>query len=233
MKKYILTLGLAALGATQVNAQSLAIGPEAGISLSTMSAKYNGVENNGEYLPGLKIGAVMDIGITPMISIQPGLYYQMKGYKNDFTNNIAVGGLVYQETNTATVRANYLEVPLNVQFNFDAGMGQFFVGVGPYAAFALGGKVESERVRILTNGTDGTSSTTTTSRELNIGDKLGDDIKSTDIGLNINTGYKWNSGLMVRGNAGFGLANLQPMGNDNNTLKNFSVALTIGYLFGI
>lgn len=233
MKKYILTLGIAALGAGQVNAQSMGIGLEGGVNLSTMAAKYNGVENSGEYLPGLKVGGLMDIGITPMISIQPGLYYQMKGYRNDFTTSLNIGGLSYQETNSATVRVNYLEVPLNVQFNFAAGRGNFFVGVGPYAAFALSGKVESERVRVLTNGNDGTTTQQSSSRDLNIGSELGDDIVATDIGLNLNTGYKWDGGLFLRGNAGFGLSNLQPMGNENNSLKNFSIALSIGYLFGM
>jgi hypothetical protein len=233
MKKYILTLGIAALGACQVNAQSMGIGIEGGVNLSTMTAKYNGVENTGEYLPGLKLGAIMDIGITDMISIQPGLFYQMKGYKNDFTNTVILEGALWQEERRATLRAHYLEVPLNVQLNLAAGAGTFFVGLGPYAAFALGGNVESEVTRTLATGVGGITTQSNSSRDLNIGDDPGDDIVSTDIGLNLNTGYKWNSGLYLRGNAGFGLSNLQPMGNDNNSLRNFSVALSIGYLFGM
>lgn len=234
MKKHILTLGLAAIALTQVNAQSMGIGPEAGISFSTMTAKYNGVENSGEYLPGLKVGGVIDIGLTDMLSLQPGLMFQMKGYKNDFTRTVIINSLTYRETEEATVRANYLEIPLNLQLNLSAGKGNFFVGAGPYAAFALGGAVESKTTRTLAMGTEGTSTTTERSRDLEVGDNIAtDDIMGTDVGLNLNTGYMWYSGLYLRGNAGFGLMNIQPGGDDMNSLRNFSFALTVGYLFGM
>jgi len=55
----------------------------------------------------------------------------------------------------------------------------------------------------------------------------------TDVGLNLNTGYMWNSGLFLRANGGFGLMNIQPGGDDMNSLRNFSVALSVGYLFGL
>jgi len=170
MKKHILTLGLAIIALGQANAQRMGIGPEAGINLSTMTAKYNNVENSGEYLPGLKIGGVFEIGLSNIISLQPGLLFQMKGYRNDFTRMVVINNLTYQETEEAKVRANYLEIPLNLQFNFDAGPGNFFVGVGPYAAFAIGGEVESTTTRMLAVGNDGTTTTTERSRSLEIGD---------------------------------------------------------------
>lgn len=234
MKKHILTLGLAIIALTQANAQRLGIGPEAGVNLSTMTAKYNGSQNSGEYLPGLKIGGIFDIGLSPMLSLQPGLLFQMKGYKNDFTSTVVVNNLTYRQTEEATVRANYLEVPLNLQLNIAAGSGDFFVSAGPYAAFAMGGSVNSKTTRTLDMGTEGTTTTTERDRDLEIGDNAAtDDITSTDVGLNINTGYRWNSGWLIRGNAGFGLTNIQPGGDDMNSLHNFSVALSVGYLFGL
>lgn len=234
MKKHILTLGLAIIALTQANAQSMSIGPEAGVNLSTMTAKYNGVENSGEYLPGLKIGGVFDIGLSPMLSLQPGLFFQMKGYKNDFSSTVVINNLTYNQTENATVRANYLEIPLNLQLNINAGPGDFFVGAGPYAAFAIGGSISTKTSRTLAIGTDGTTTTTEHSRDLEVGENAAtDDIKGTDVGLNLNTGFKWHSGLLVRGNAGFGLMNIQPGGNDMNLLRNFSVALSVGYMFGL
>ncbi len=234
MKKHILTLGLALMALSQSNAQSMAIGPEAGVNLSTMTYKHNGANNSGEYLPGLKVGGVFDIGLSRMLSLQPGLLFQMKGYKNDFTSTVVINNLSYQQTQEQTLRANYLEIPLNLQLNLDAGPGYFFVGAGPYAAFALGGTVDSKTTRTLAMGTEGTSTTTETSHSLNVGDNVAtDDVMGTDVGLNINTGYRWNSGLFLRGNAGFGLMNIQPGGDDMNSLHNFSVALSVGYLFGL
>jgi hypothetical protein len=234
MKKHILTLGLALIALTEANAQSMSIGPEAGLNLSTMMAKYNGVTNTGEYLPGLKIGGIFDIGLSPMLSLQPGLMFQMKGYKNDFTSTVVINNLTYQQTEEATVRANYLEIPLNLQLNINAGRGDFFVGAGPYAAFALGGSVNSKDTRTLATNTEGTTTTTEHSRDLEVGENVAtDDIMGTDVGLNINTGYKWNSGLLIRGNAGFGLMNIQPGGDDMNSLRNFTVGLSVGYLFGL
>ena len=234
MKKYFFSMAICFCGFTQTQAQSLMVGPELGLNITTMTQRVNGSKISNEMLPGLKVGGVLDIGITHHFAVQPGLFFSMKGYKNDYSRTRVIGNLLYTEYYNETVRLNYLEIPIN--FLYKSGLysgGRFFIGGGPYVGIATGGSINLEVERELQSNGDGTRIRETSERNIDIGTSAkNDDIMPADAGLNITGGYEFRNGIFAMANMGVGLANIQPGGNDNNYLRNMALGFSVGYLFG-
>jgi hypothetical protein len=115
-------------------------------------------------------------------------------------------GYTYNSTKTALP---YLELPVNFQFRFPLGPGHFFTGGGPYAAYLLNDDKAVREIGQLTTASD---------------------LKSLDMGININGGYLLRGSAFIRANAGFGFMNLHPDGNTENALRNCSISFTLGYM---
>ncbi|RYD55312.1 MAG: PorT family protein [Sphingobacteriales bacterium] len=234
MKKYVLALGLGLCGAIGAKAQSpfISVIPEIGVQFSNMRAQTNGMESSGELKSGVRAGLAIDMALSNNVSLQPGIFYSKKGYEveQDLLRNI--GNNMYNEHRNTDVTVNYIEFPITLQYKFSKGnTGGLFVGAGPYIGVAIDGDVESTVTRTLANSlSESVAFSSNDERDLRIGDDFGDDIESTDIGLNANLGYQFNNGFMLRGYTGIGLSNLAPNGNSNNSLRNFSFGFTLGYV---
>lgn len=234
MKKFILSIGAAMFCFSQSQAQVLMGGPEVGLNLSTMSQRINGENRSTDILPGAKVGAVLDIGVSRHFSIQPGVYYSTLGYNSDYSRTVVVNNLSYTDEYSETLRLHYLDIPIHFLYKSrNNSGGTVFLGGGPYMAVAVGGVLVTERERTLQANGDAASVTETTERKIDVGtNRATDDVKPIDAGLNITGGYEFRSGLFARGLVGFGLANLTPEGNDNNYMRNINVGLSLGYMIG-
>jgi len=234
MKKTFFLLGLGVITALSANAQRISVGPEIGINSTSFAERYNGVNVSDGMRPGLRAGGVIDIGFTRHFSLQPGLFYNMKGAQERYTtSSVSENGTIRMEDVKNDFRIDYVELPLNLEFKVgQRRFGQFFFGGGPYAAVALGGKISNK---------DGTSVVLPSGRVLtaqnnsstsaNIGNTLSDDIRPFDAGMNLNLGYESAMGLIVRGNLGFGFANILPQGDQDNYIRNWGMGISVGYLF--
>jgi hypothetical protein len=170
----------------------------------------------------LKFGGIADIGIARNVSFQPGLLFSQKGTKLKFST--ANGGNIYYYTDKLTI--NYLEIPMNIQFLFGpSALGRVFVGGGPYVAFASSGRFKEEVDIRYPNGQIAHSEDET---KLHIGDTAFDDVKGTDVGLNLNTGFMGRRGWLLRVNLGVGLSKVTPFRE-----RNFGVGLSVAKLFGM
>ncbi len=172
---------------------------------------------------GLVAGFVADVPMGPL-SFRPEINFIQKGFANDETINFL--GTTYK-LNTK-YRMNYVEVPLNVVYNIEAGAGKVFLGLGPNFAFGLSGKVKSD---------NGSGDKTTADIKFDGNENPDDDnihFKRFDFGGNLLAGYQTGMGLYF--NLGFtlGLVDVLPnnVGNEDASLKNHNVNLKIGYLFG-
>lgn len=230
MKRYLAVLGFALLGTTQANAQLITAGPEIGIQLSNIRVQDDGAKSKGQLRSGIRAGLLTDIKITDDLSFQPAVYYSKKGYELERTSTVNIGGAPYDEIYNRYVTINYLELPLNMQYKFSIGTGYVFVGAGPYVAAALSGKVLNQTTRMSTDSQSMGAEVETVRGDLKIGSGVNDQIKYIDAGLNANLGYLWDSGFLVRGSTAIGLKNLAPVGDDDNSIRNFSFSLTLGYL---
>jgi len=235
MKKIFLFLGIGVCLYTQATAQELTPGAELGINFTNLKTRVNGVNGTSQSMAGLKIGGILDIGIAPNLSIQPGLFFTQKGSRQDYIMSVQnEAGVITTNETKDEYRVNYLEIPVNFQYKFSYHKyGQFFIGAGPYFAVVLSGKLTTDDITTVDrpNGVI-TSTDRTTEYSLRIGNNAAkDDIKSGDVGLNFNLGYEFGSGLLLRSNLGLGLMNIMPGGDADNYMRNNSFALSIGYLF--
>lgn len=235
MKRIFLLFGIGVCFASQVQAQYITAGPELGINFTNLRTRIDGENANGQTRAGLKIGGIVDIHVDHNFSIQPGIFYSVKGAREDYVTSVEnENGVITTREIHDDYRINYLEVPINFQFKFGSHRyGQFFMGAGPYFAVALSGDLTTEDVTTV-DRPNGVITVTDVSNNysLRIGNNASrDDVKSGDMGLNLNAGYQFASGLLLRGNIGLGLMNIMPGGNSDNYMRNNSFALSIGYLF--
>ncbi len=123
MKKLLTIVALMVLGATTSFAQ---LGLRAGVNFDNISKKE---DVDLEKKTGFHIGAVYNIDLIGSFSIEPGLYFNQKGFK----------------LNEDDANMNYLEVPVNVKFKLlDLSVLGLDAHIGPFAALGLGGKWKSD-----------------------------------------------------------------------------------------
>jgi hypothetical protein len=227
MKKWLYTSVLCCSFAMNSFGQHLKVGPEIGLNFSrfrteNLSADY-------EMKAGLKLGIILDMAIARQISFQPGLLFSQKGAQEKFA--YSEGGYTYYESDKYTI--NYLEIPINIQFLLGrTPFGGFFIGGGPYVAFATGGKIKQSIDQVAPGGL--LVDQIDHSWDLRVGDRAGyDDVKRSDVGINLNAGFMLRRGWLFRTNLGFGVSNILPGEHDNISAKNFGVGLSVAKLMGI
>jgi outer membrane protein with beta-barrel domain len=216
MKRIILSLASVAMIATAANAQ-LAIAPELGLNMANLTGKSGGSSVGTSMKAGVAVGAVIDLGITDNIYFQPGLFYEMTGCK--FTG-----------TPTAKYNINTITIPLNFEYKTgEEGGSRFFVGIGPYIGYNISG----------TYSIDAAGGIPSSSGTLKIGSAKpdasgngGDDIKALDFGAGVNVGYLLANGFYARVHYQMGFAELNPVGDANNSMKASGLGVTVGYYFG-
>lgn len=187
-------------------------GVKAGPDFSSIATKTNGtagskLTSNG--LIGLEAGVYAEIPAAKQIVIQPALLYDGKGGKYN------IGGGYVQ-----TERFNYLMIPVDVLFKPEMpnGSGAWYLGAGPYLAYAISGKIS-----------DTQNSSDNIDPFKNYGN--GAQLNRFDAGAQVQLGYEMATGLNIGLDASLGLMNIAAHGNLNHATRNTSFALTIGYTF--
>ncbi|MGE6221375.1 porin family protein [Nubsella zeaxanthinifaciens] len=216
MKKIVLLLALSAgLGlAAKAQDKPVSFGVKAGVAFANMDFSVMGISLSMDTKTSFYVGANADIKVSELLSLQPGLTFINKGTKSS-ASSFDDGGFSL-ESEEATLNLSYLELPVNLLANFNAGSGKFFVGAGPYAGYALSGNTKSGGVK----------------EDLTFGSGE-DDIKRFDFGANFLTGYQLSNGLSINAGYSFSLGNLA---NDNNSgldgkAKNKVFSVGLGFRF--
>ncbi len=195
--------------ALPASAQSIRIAPEVGLQMSNQtwkaSASSGGINSDpvkivGNVRPGLRAGVTIDAPLNRYFSIQPGVFYSQRG-----TDDLA-GSL--------NIRVDYVEIPVNLLAKASMGRARLFIGGGPYLAIGVGGKISSGNF----------------SQDVKFGDGSGSNFKRLDAGLGFNGGIQAANGVILRGFANIGLANIAPSGNSNNGIRNWGYGFSIGYM---
>ena len=231
MKKTIL-LGAIALISFSAFAQDtsddgITYGVKAGVTFPTVSAT-DIVDVTVKSITSFYVGGVVNIPVHSMLSVQPGLTLIGKGSKATSSEQLLEGVDFYSQ-----VTPMYLEIPVNLIANFEAGPGKVFVGAGPYLSFGIGGKLKAESTAFgqpVSDSKDikfGTNSTSTSASDSK-------DLKSLDIGLNFLLGYQLTNGLSINGGYGLGLTNISPntdLPNNKESVKNSVISVGLGFTF--
>jgi hypothetical protein len=218
MRKRNLLALLAFLSTTGAVAQ-ISIGVQTGANLSSSKSTSPSVGDlKGKFVVGFHAGVVADIALTPEVSAMPTLQYIQKGTKSSQQTTL-LGTTTKVES---TVSLNYLELPLNIVYNFELGeTAKLFVGAGPMFSYALSGKVKTSVSSPL--------GTNTTTNDAKFGSNQTDNFKRFDFGVNGIVGVKLNNGFALSANYTKGLSNLSPA--DNSKYKGTSIGLSLNYFF--
>ncbi|CAM3449503.1 porin family protein [Pontibacter korlensis] len=214
MKNKILLTVAAALGlAFAAEAQTVSIGPRVGATFAKLNLSGDDeftdeVKDLIQSKPGLQFGAVANVMVNDLFSVQPELLYVQKGYQ------IEEGGVSAKET------MNYLEVPVLAKISFGSGQVQGFVTAGPSVGYWLSAKNKYEY--------DGEEETEDYEFE--------DEDNRTEFGANFGVGlaYKVGAGaLNLDVRYGLGLSNLYDDSGDDSKVKNRVVGVSLAYLFSL
>ena len=223
--KPTLLLMILLLSASLSSAQSsgpgnMSFGVLAGVNFSNINGKeYNGEKTNNDMLVGFHAGVNVQIPIVPEFYFQPGLLFSTKGAKSK-------AQLLFGTNYKATTTLNYLEVPLNFVYKGALGGGYVMIGLGPYFAFGISGKMKDNY------GTVNVKFKNTI--------ELGDDesipyVKRFDAGANIFAGYQMAGGLFFQFNTQLGMLKINPedkyLTDDKTSYKNTGFGLSLGYRF--
>ena len=169
----------------------------------------NGKDSDGDKLDnelktGFNAGVNAEIPVGIDFYLQPGLLFSTKGAKYDFQGV------------EATQTISYLELPVNFLYKPELGEGRLLLGFGPYAAYAVGGKIKG-------GGTD---------IDMEFGNEVGE-TKPFDAGANLLAGYEFSNNFSFQLNAGLGLINMynRPTGDSETSVKNTGFGVSLGYRF--
>lgn len=194
---------------TSALAQKTRFGIETGLNIATLKITPKSAFNADELTSklGVRVGALVDIGLGNGFSIEPGLIYSRKGVK--FSSRFL--GMSYE----TQYRYNYIEIPLYAKYNYKG----LLIGAGPYIGILAGASLK------------GVTEDTTITEKIPIGnDPKTDGVTRMDAGLNFKVGYMFPIGLFLTIQYGLGLSNTSP--GVGFTAKNSTISFSVGYYLG-
>lgn len=224
MKKVF--LAVAFLATTVGFAQEFSIGAKAGLNLSSLS----GIEGS-KMATGFHAGAIAELKLTDMISLQPELMYSMQG--GDAMKTLDL--IAVKSDFETQVRSSYINLPVMGKFYVAEG---FSLEFGPQVGFLMSSKADIES-KVSTKILGGIKTNIPTERDLKASSN------TIDFGLNAGLGYKLDNGLYFSARYNFGLT---PTIKENITIntvdpippytvvsadngKNSVIQVSIGYFF--
>ncbi|HEY8897324.1 MAG TPA: porin family protein [Niastella sp.] len=169
---------------------------------------------------GFNVGVNAEIPIASEFYLQPGVLFTTKGAKS-------------KDDKDAKVNLSYIEVPINFLYKPELGMGKLLLGIGPYIAFGIGGKVSNADGKEMdvefTKEVSAANYSATTSQG------LFPYFKRFDAGGNLLAGYEFSNNFSFQLNAQLGMTNInseiKDVSSDNTKFKNTGFGLSVGYRF--
>ena len=200
MKKLKLSLVIVFLGMISiVGAQNASFSVKGGLNMSNF---YGDDLTDKNMKTGFNIGVGADLGFTPNMYLQTGLFFSTKGAKY---KSKAEGDLI-----DASITANYLQLPVHLAYKIDVTPGtKVVLHAGPYVAYGIGGKSKLGKLEVDTFDKD-----------------LG--FKPFDSGLGLGVGAEFGPILVDLG-WDMGLTNISRLEKGN--VKNQNAYLSLGYKF--
>ncbi|MDR2466347.1 MAG: PorT family protein [Prevotellaceae bacterium] len=191
-----------------LNAQ-LRFGAKIGGAVSSLSTKNWEGEKEDRYKArlGFLLGGMMEYSFTESFALQPELLYVLNGAKEKEGGD---GG---------RISLHNIQLPVNLKYKFGVEGLKFYATAGPYFSLIAGAKVkEGDKTRDLFKEDGGI-------------------IKRMDFGLGVGFGVEIKK-IAIGAGYSFGLSNLykkssnsEDNGEDKNSMKTGTFALSVGYFF--
>jgi hypothetical protein len=168
--------------------------------------------------PGFHIGIFKEYELKRW-SIMPSLLYTVKGFRVSVVPPSTPPGV---SSITGTRAFNYLELPINLLYNFKIKPGKIFVSAGPYVGYLLAASGH--------NTTTAGGTATYTEKKFGIGGS--GDYKRIDLGVNFGAGTVLKNGFLFNVTAYNGFTNiLATTGNFPPITKNGGLTFSVGHTF--
>jgi len=173
-----------------------------------------------------KIGASVEFEMSQKLTIEPGLLYFSKGWKDhdktvtlyDDNGNEVLdnNGNVRTAQMNVTSKTNYIVLPVMFNYYIPLTLPHYiYLSAGPYVAYGIGGKVR----------VSGDTSQYGAARFYYDNDTFDQStVHRFDAGVSVGVGYEFNRLINAGIEGNFGLTDVTTYGR-----KNFSVMLTLGY----
>ena len=196
--------------------QSIVIGPRVGLNVSTYSVDKIDDSDLGSKV-GFSAGLAVEFPIVRSFYINTGLFYTVKGAKEDSSEE--------GYTDKLTMTAGYLELPVYASYRLNfAEESQLQVNFGPYFAYGVNGKMKFE---------DGDEKYDMDM--FGVADEDDEDskggLKRFDFGLGVGLGYTLHK-VYLGMNYQFGLVNIADKKEwENASIKNSNFNISLGYNF--
>ena len=190
-------------------------GIRAGVNFQNLNGEnFDGDDLDNKLKTGFHVGVDVDIPLAEEFYFRPGLLFTTKGAKLD-------------DGDDTKINLSYIELPLSFVYIPTLGAGKLVLGIGPYVAYGVAGKIKNddfdENIKF-------ENKITLT--------QLGDEyfVKAFDAGGNIFFGYEFSQKFSAQINAQLGLVNINPKieGVDDDDIgktKNTGFGISLGYRF--
>lgn len=134
----------------QTSDAQIAIGLKGGGNFSTVHATQmlSSVTPDFKYSAGVVAGGVAEISFGRYFAVQPEIQWMQKGFRFEEGFNIPVGKIDIPAGVEATIRTNYIEMPLLAKAKIGNDRIQGYAVLGPSFGYALNGKLTT-RTRLL------------------------------------------------------------------------------------
>ncbi|MFA6200183.1 MAG: porin family protein [Bacteroidales bacterium] len=187
---------------------------------------------------GFQGGVYGDFNLSENISLECGLYFIQKPYKE----NVNSENVSYEMENTIMITTTttteikyspiYLQVPILFKVNFHLSENASInLKAGPYFAFGLGGKIKINTVeKVVATQLDPVTELERLKQEVSTSSDYFDGYEKSDIGLKAGLGFEFSKitcGLFMD----YGLMNILIGSKENMSANNFSLGLNVGYKF--
>jgi len=183
-------------------------GIRAGLNSSNMAFSSDGNTLTVKSRTSFHVGLIADIPVVESFYIQTGLYYQNKGWKQEYSG---------VESN---YKPMYLEIPLLASYRYNfSDAAQLQINFGPYFAYGIGGKEKYDY------GYDEDDYEC---------DFFGDDgdWNRFDMGLQVGAGVTFAQHYYIGFAYEFGLTNIADIDDDDDySYKNRNWMISLGYNF--
>jgi hypothetical protein len=188
------------LAASTIVSAQMKSGYRFGINLTSLTIVSNSIVSDPERPMGIHFGANYNIPAGRKISFLFGFVFTSKGsdYKIDNTD--------------ISIAPTYLEIPVNLSYNFGSRSTRLSLYAGPYSACTIGG------YKIVAGGEY---------TYLTFGRGENKDLRYLDFGLNLGAGLHYKS-YMFSVQYGIGLKNISP--TNNSIIRNNVIGISISSL---
>ncbi len=141
--KQFLFAALLTLSFQQIATAQIAIGLKTGGNFATVGVTdfLDQVTPDFKYAPGFTAGVVSEINFGRYFALQPELNFVQKGFRWDESIGVPIGNVEIPIGAEATLRTNYLEMPVLAKLKLGNERVQGYIAAGPALGYALNGQL--------------------------------------------------------------------------------------------